>query len=164
MYDDFKPPGRSEKKEIKKESNNKSDKKLIKTEEMLKTTYRKYKKEDMETFFYLVTEKGMSIRGAASALKIPKSTAYGWHKKGLEAADEYVDMRKAGSGRPVGRPSPLTESHRQYLVELIDDNSDLRLDQMMESLTNQFKDLCCIQQHITLGLLHNTEIRDCGSL
>ncbi|KAI8971473.1 hypothetical protein BDF20DRAFT_884676, partial [Mycotypha africana] len=55
MYNDFKPPERSEKKEIKKESNNKSDKKLIKTEEMPKTTYRKYKKEDMETFFYLVT-------------------------------------------------------------------------------------------------------------
>ncbi|KAI8967058.1 hypothetical protein BDF20DRAFT_891925 [Mycotypha africana] len=52
MFNDFKPPERSEKKEIKKESNHNSDKKLIENEEMPKTTYRKYKKEYMETFLF----------------------------------------------------------------------------------------------------------------
>lgn len=96
----------------------------------------------MEYFFYLVNEKGMSVRGATKQMKIPSSTASNWHKKGTEALDDFVEWRKAGSGRPVGRPPKLTDDHRNYLVKLVDENdTGLTLDQMMESLTTGFMGL-----------------------
>ncbi|KAI9480907.1 MAG: hypothetical protein EXX96DRAFT_459586, partial [Benjaminiella poitrasii] len=49
--------------------------------------------------------------------------------------------RKAGSGRPIGRPPTLTDAHSLFLTELIDDNADLTLEQMMDKLTDEFKDL-----------------------
>lgn len=105
-------------------------------------THRKYKKEDMEYFFFLVNEKGMSTRGAANHLKIPSSTAFNWQKKCIEALDEFVEWRKPGSGRPVGRPPKLTDDHRDYLVKIVDDNdTGLTLEQMMESLTTEFMGL-----------------------
>ncbi|KAG1496817.1 hypothetical protein G6F45_006177 [Rhizopus arrhizus] len=56
----------------------------------------------------------------------------------MEASDEFVELRKPGSGRPVGRPPKLTDAHRQYLVKLVDENdTGLALDQMMESLTTE---------------------------
>ncbi|KAG1458690.1 hypothetical protein G6F46_006563 [Rhizopus delemar] len=59
-------------------------------------------------------------------------------KKSMEASDEFVELRKPGSGRPVGRPPKLTDAHRQYLVKLVDENdTGLALDQMMESLTTE---------------------------
>jgi hypothetical protein len=72
-------------------------------------------------------------------LNIPSSTAFDWGKKSIEAADEFVELRKAGSGRPVGRPPTLTDAHQEYLLKLVDENeTGLTLDQMMESLTTEF--------------------------
>ncbi|CEP10489.1 hypothetical protein, partial, partial [Parasitella parasitica] len=42
------------------------------------STYWKYKKEDMEKFYFLVLEKGISIRGAAKELNLPATTAQSW--------------------------------------------------------------------------------------
>ena len=50
-------------------------------------------------------------------------------------------MRRPGSGRPVGRPALLNENHEAFLVNLVDENAGLVLDEMMESLTNEFSDL-----------------------
>ncbi|KAG1152789.1 hypothetical protein G6F37_001571 [Rhizopus arrhizus] len=80
--------------------------------------HRKYKKEDMEHFFYLVNEKGE------------------------EALDDFFERRKPDSRRPVGRPPKLTDAHRDYIVKLVDENdTGLILDQMMESLTTEFMGL-----------------------
>ncbi|CEP16997.1 hypothetical protein [Parasitella parasitica] len=108
-------------------------------ENRITTTYRSYKDSEKEKFFYYLYEKGMSIRGAAAELKIPKSTAYEWKKKFEEGGDVFT--RKEGSGRPVGRPAILNEEHQKYLVEMIDENPSLVLDQMMDSLTSQFEGL-----------------------
>jgi transposase len=115
---------------------------LAKIDASVLKTHRKYKKEDMEYFFFLVNEKGISVRGAAKHLKIPSNTAFNWKKKSEEAPDEFVELRNAGSGRPVGRPPKLTDAHREYLVKLVDENDTvLTLDQMMESLTTEFMGL-----------------------
>jgi transposase len=96
----------------------------------------------MEHFFFLVKEKGMSVRGAAKQLNIPSSTAANWEKKSVEAGDEFVELRKSGSGKPVGRPPTLTDAHQEYLLKLVDENeTGLTLDQMMESLTTEFMGL-----------------------
>jgi transposase-like protein len=63
-----------------------------------KKTYRKYKKEDMEKFFYLVNEKRMSIRGAAADIKVPSSTAYNWHKKDRKAWSSMRILRRVEPG------------------------------------------------------------------
>lgn len=56
--------------------------------------------------------------------------------------DDFFEKRKPDSGRPVGRPPKLTDSHRDYMVKLIDENdTGLTLDQMMESLTTEFMGL-----------------------
>ncbi|KAG1051388.1 hypothetical protein G6F43_006405 [Rhizopus delemar] len=80
-YLDLKPPEKP--KDERKEATNskvKSDN-LSENDASTLRTHRKYKKEDMEHFFFLVNEKGMSVRGAAKHLKIPSSTAFNWQKK-----------------------------------------------------------------------------------
>ncbi|EIE90456.1 hypothetical protein RO3G_15167 [Rhizopus delemar RA 99-880] len=141
-YHDLKPP---EKQKVEKNETTIKKKKandLNENDASTLTTHRKYKKEDMEYFFYLVNEKGMSIRAAAKKMNIPQSTAWNWHKKGEEALDDFVEWRKSGSGRPVGRPPKLTNAHRDFLVKLVDENdTGLTLNQMMESLTTEFMGL-----------------------
>ncbi|EIE86055.1 hypothetical protein RO3G_10766 [Rhizopus delemar RA 99-880] len=87
-YHDLKPP---EKQKVEKNETTIKKKKandLNENDASTLTTHRKYKKEDMEYFFYLVNEKGMSIRAAAKKMNIPQSTAWNWHKKGEEALDD----------------------------------------------------------------------------
>ncbi|KAG2192781.1 hypothetical protein INT46_011692 [Mucor plumbeus] len=63
-YLDLKPPEKL-KKANKVESSSKSEAKPKKKTEI---SYRKYKKEDLEKFYFLVYEKNMSIRGAANSI------------------------------------------------------------------------------------------------
>lgn len=86
-------------------------------------------------------EKNKSIRSAAAELKVPQSTAQSWIKKAKQAGDETLEERKAGSGRPVGRPPVLTEDHKEFLINLVDEKPSLVLEEMVESLTSQFSDL-----------------------
>ncbi|KAG1255894.1 hypothetical protein G6F68_010039 [Rhizopus microsporus] len=136
-YLDLKPPERV-KQEKEKKLSEKPDKNQI--SEKGKKTYRRYKPEDKEQFFFLIYEKNMDIREAARALKMPETTAQSWYKKESENPEEEIG-RKKGSGRPVGRPSALREEHEQFLKELIDDKPSLVLEEMMDSLTSKFVDL-----------------------
>ncbi|CEP08441.1 hypothetical protein, partial, partial [Parasitella parasitica] len=143
-YMDLKPPEKSKKpiantteedeSNMKDETNPKKNK---------SSTYRKYKKEDMEKFYFLVLEKGMSIRGAAKELNLPATTAQSWYKRGMESLEKGEDLciRKTGSGRPVGRPPKLSNEHRDYLVQIIDEKPSIVLDEMMEKLTSEFEGL-----------------------
>ncbi|KAG1324259.1 hypothetical protein G6F62_009199 [Rhizopus arrhizus] len=94
QYSDLKPPEKmqQDKKEVPEEDLSSSEKKKASN----KKTYRNYKKEDMEELFYLVNEKRMSIRAAAAEIKVPSTTAYNWHKKGLESLELDEDTEKGG--------------------------------------------------------------------
>ncbi|CAO3678949.1 unnamed protein product [Rhizopus stolonifer] len=106
-------------------------------------TCRKYKKEDMDKFFQLVEEKKMSIRSAAAEIKVPKSTAYDWYKEERESLgnDENIVMGEAKSGAKKGRSAILNDTHKEYLVSLIDEQSSLVLDEIVNGLVSQFVDL-----------------------
>ncbi|KAG1139787.1 hypothetical protein G6F37_009497 [Rhizopus arrhizus] len=85
----------------------------------------------------------MSIRGAAAAeIKVPSSTAYNWHKKGLKSLELDEDIEKGGArgAVKVGRPAVLNDIHKNYLTNLVGVKSSIVLDEMMKSLT-KFTDL-----------------------
>ncbi|CEP13773.1 hypothetical protein [Parasitella parasitica] len=139
-YLDLKPPEKTKKANKVEETSSKSG---AKPEKKTEGTYRKYKKEDIEKFYFLVFEKNMSIRGAARELKIPPGTAQTWYTKGRKSVESGEDLylRKPGSGRPVGRPLTINSEQKDYLVHLIDQKPGIVLDEMMEGLTSQFTDL-----------------------
>ncbi|KAG1488698.1 hypothetical protein G6F46_012114 [Rhizopus delemar] len=155
QYSDLKPPEKmqQDKKEVPEEEISSSEKKANS-----KKTYRKYKKEDMEEFFYLVNEKRMSIRGAAAEIKVPSSTAYNWHKKGLESLELDEDIEKGGARSAVkmGRPALLNDIHKDYLISLVDEKPSIVLDEMMGSLTAAFADL-----KISKSSLHEFVTENC---
>jgi hypothetical protein len=55
--------------------------------------------------------------------------------------DVEIVERKEGSDRPAGRLPNLTDVHKNYLVEILDEKPGLVLDETMESLHSQFIDL-----------------------
>ncbi|CEG80207.1 hypothetical protein RMATCC62417_14576 [Rhizopus microsporus] len=71
---------------------------------------------------------------------MPETTVQSWYKKESQNPDEMIERRK-GCGRPMGRPPILKVEHEQFLKELVDDKSSLVLEEMMDNLTSQFKDL-----------------------
>ncbi|KAG0778983.1 hypothetical protein G6F22_010903 [Rhizopus arrhizus] len=79
----------------------------------------------------------MSIRGAAAEVKVPSSTAYNWHKKGLEnlELDEDIEKDEARDAVKMGRLAILNDIHKNYLISLVDEKSSIVLDEMMKSLT-----------------------------
>ncbi|GAA5812157.1 hypothetical protein MFLAVUS_005607 [Mucor flavus] len=88
-----------------------------------KRTYKKYTTLDKEKLFGLVKGKGMSIRGAAIELGINPSTAQGWVRKDREA------------------DAVLSEEQKEFLTTKIDEQGVLTLDEMLESLRLEFKEL-----------------------
>ena len=102
-------------------------------------TYRSYKPSEKEMLFYLVFEKGKSVRAAALELRINPRTAQNWVKKDQEDPQGEI-VRRAGSGRP-GQPSKFNDEHQKFLVNLVDEHASIVLDEMMSSLTEQFEDL-----------------------
>ena len=131
-YTYMKPP---EKEIIKKKTETTSDRK--KKHEGTKA-YKHYKDAEKEKLFYLVDEKGMSVRAAALSLNINVRTAQGWVAKNNKAPQEYI-QRATGSGRPVGRPPTLTDEHKDFMIEWADENIDsVTLDDMLEVLTDRF--------------------------
>lgn len=137
-YMDMKPPEKPLKLE-KKEKEKSVD--VANNDSKTRKVYRSYKLEDIESLTFLVDEKCMSIRSAAAQLKIPYSTARNWIIKNNNNEDVEIVGRKEGSGRPAGRPPTLTDEHKDYLVEILDEKPGLVLDEMMESLNSQFIDL-----------------------
>ncbi|KAI9471789.1 MAG: hypothetical protein EXX96DRAFT_621987 [Benjaminiella poitrasii] len=135
-YMELKPPEKpvKERKAILDKAKDESNSDL--TDKLSLNTYRKYKKEDMDYHFYLINEKG-----------IPKS---------IEAGDKLIQQRKAGSGRLISRLPTLTDAHSLFLTELIDDNADLTLEQMIDKLTDEFKDL-----KISRSSLHDFTTKKC---
>ncbi|KAI8327422.1 hypothetical protein EDC96DRAFT_580700 [Choanephora cucurbitarum] len=79
--------------------------------------YRFHKSDVKNHFFFLLSEKNMSIRAAAKELQIPQST------------------------EQTGRPFMLTEDHVRFIIDFLDENPLSILDDMMEGLTSQFADL-----------------------
>ncbi|RCH77619.1 hypothetical protein CU098_002744, partial [Rhizopus stolonifer] len=137
-YNDLKPPGKMEqdKKEYHKEVNPEISK-------ATRITYGKYKKKDTDSFFLLVEDKKMSIRSAAAEIKIPKSTAYNWYKKGRESLDndEDIVMDAAKCGAKMGSPVILNDTRKEYILSLIDEQPSLVLEGMMGGLISQFAGL-----------------------
>jgi transposase len=122
-----------------------------------KKSYRSYKPDVKNYFFYLVYEKNKSIRSAAAELKVPQITAKGWIKKAKQAGYESLEETKAGSGRPVSRPPVLTEDHREFLTNLVGEKPSLVLEEMVESLTSQFSNL-----HIPKSAVHSFITEKCN--
>ncbi|KAI8637356.1 hypothetical protein BD408DRAFT_353855, partial [Parasitella parasitica] len=87
QYVDLKPPEKTASASKKRVYSN-TTKESMTEDTSSPGTYRNYKKEDMDFFFFLINEKGMSIRGAATKLKIPHNTCYNWYKKSLEVGDD----------------------------------------------------------------------------
>lgn len=94
----------------------------------------------------------MSARAAELKLQINPRTAQRWFLNDQENPQTYI-ARKEGSGRPVGRPALLDDGHKKFIV---DDQSSLVLDQMMESLTASF-----IELEISKTALYNFVTKNC---
>ncbi|KAI8642313.1 hypothetical protein BD408DRAFT_321901, partial [Parasitella parasitica] len=88
-YMDLKPPEKSKKPlPTPAKKDNSSSKCETNPEKEQSLTYRKYKKGDMEKFYFLVLEKGiMFIRAAAKELNLPATTAQSWYKRGMESLE-----------------------------------------------------------------------------
>ncbi|GAN06739.1 conserved hypothetical protein [Mucor ambiguus] len=115
-----------------------------------------YKDLEKEQLFTLIYEKGMSARAAVIKLHINPRTAQRWFKNDQENPQTCI-ARKEGSGRPAGRPALLDDSHKKFIVDLVDDQPSLVLDQMMESLTASF-----IELEISKTALYNFVTKNCN--
>ena len=60
-------------------------------------------------------------------------------------------------GRPAGRPSILDEGNKDFLVNLIGEKPSIVLNEMMESLTDQFFNL-----QIKMTALYNSVTKKCN--
>jgi transposase len=90
------------------------------------------------SFFFLVEEKGMSVRAAAQKLSINVRTTQGWVSKNNKDPQEYI-KRSPGSERPIGRPPVLTDEHKNYMIQWADENTDsVVLEDMLDALTEKF--------------------------
>ncbi|GAA5803395.1 hypothetical protein HPULCUR_008874 [Helicostylum pulchrum] len=126
QYSFVKPPEKESKKVDKEESV--EDQTIITDPEIPnRKTYRRYKDEDKERFFYYYTQTDMSTRAIAKKLNIPPSTAQTWAKQNEEYS-QYTIIRRPGSGRPAGRLALLNGNYEVFLVNLVDENAALVLD------------------------------------
>ncbi|GAA5797847.1 hypothetical protein HPULCUR_003243 [Helicostylum pulchrum] len=84
--------------------------------------YKRHNVIDKKRFFFLIYEKGMSIRGAAK---------------------EFNDVieREEGSGKAVGRLPILVEEHGKFLHELIDEKSSFVISEIMDEIMTKFSGL-----------------------
>ncbi|KAI9322793.1 hypothetical protein BX666DRAFT_1898543 [Dichotomocladium elegans] len=105
-----------------------------------KAFYRRYNDDEKEKLFFLVYEKGMSVRSAALQLQIKPRTAQYWVRQDLKNPTDQI-MRNVASGLPRERPPKLVEEHQAFLVGLIDEKPSLVLWEIMSSLTEKFADL-----------------------
>ena len=130
IYIDLKPSEKA------KETNNPSAEKPQTDDK--KGSYKQYKDVEKEQLFFLVEEKGMSVRAASQKLSINVRTAQGWLSKNNKDPQEYI-QRSPGSGRPVGRPPVLTDEQNNYMIQLADENIDsVVLEDMLDALTEKF--------------------------
>jgi transposase len=139
-YLDVKPPEPLKITKTGKEEDNESVKDDVPKKKSSCVSNKHYKDTEKEQLFYLVYEKWMTVRAAALQLQIKPRTAQHWVQKDQEDPQDEI-QRKAGNGRPRGKPAILGEEHKQSLVDKIDENLSLVLYQMMASLTEQFAGL-----------------------
>lgn len=69
----------------------------------------------MENFYFLLSEKNMSIRGAAKETKIPPGTAQTWYirkQKSVENGEDLFILEKTRSERSVEKPLKLILNKR----------------------------------------------------
>ncbi|KAI8639716.1 hypothetical protein BD408DRAFT_349481, partial [Parasitella parasitica] len=147
-YVDLKPPEK-EVKNVKKKPQKEP------TNDTIGRSYQHYKDSEKEKLLELVIEKGMSARAAALKLNIKPRTAQKWVKMNEEDPQDFIE-RKKGSGRPVGRPPILGSEHQKFLIDLIDEKPSLVLDEVMDSLTNQFSEI-----KISTTGLYNFMTKEC---
>ncbi|KAG0164517.1 hypothetical protein DFQ30_009826 [Apophysomyces sp. BC1015] len=82
---------------------------------------------------------GLSASAAGANLGVPAHTAQGWVKKDQTGPQDFI--MKQPQKKFEGRPATLHDEHKGFLVDLIDEESALVLDQVMDQLTSQFMDL-----------------------
>ena len=119
-------------------------------------TYRSYKSDDKAMFFFFAYEKQLSVRAACKLVKIPPSTGQNWYKKGLESLEKEEDLPHVKENNEVGRPLKLQEEHKEYLLSIVNEKPDLVLEEMIEQLNLQFKDLS-----IEISALHEFLTKKC---
>ncbi|KAG1474854.1 hypothetical protein G6F56_000093 [Rhizopus delemar] len=153
MYLDLKPPKKPEKKTTRQSAIRDG-----KQEEDTRAPdiCKHYKDSEKEQLFTLIYEKGMCARAAAIKLHINPRIAQRWFKNDQGNPQTYIS-RKEGSGRPAGRPALLDDSHKKFIVDLVDDQPSLVLDQMTESLTASF-----IELEISKTALYNFVTKNCN--
>ncbi|KAI8635876.1 hypothetical protein BD408DRAFT_438457 [Parasitella parasitica] len=161
MYLDLKPPEKSVKiEQVQEQADMENEEKTDNSDVSISQPEVKlnYKPEVKNYFFYLIYEKGMSVRAAAQEIKVPQSTTQTWKKKAELAGDEEMEPRQSGSGRKAGRPPVLTEEHQQFLINFIDEKQSSVLDEMMiEGLTSHFAGLT-----IKKSALHDFVTKKCN--
>ena len=132
-YLDFKPPEREQKvsSDIQKDE-------VLSKKKVEKGTYRVYGDDIKEHFFCLIYEKGLTAGKAGKQLNISRRTAYNWFEKNQKESKENA----SNEGKfKAGRPDTLNNEHQAFLKRERKDSPSATLDQAMESLTNEFKDL-----------------------
>jgi transposase len=153
-YLDLKSPEKEKKKVIKQQIitiETKSDPVRI------RGSCKHYKDAEKENLFELVYLKGMSVRSAALKLNIKPCTANNWTNDFEKEPKDFIE-RKSGNGRHVGRPPILNDEHKEFLIDMVDENtSPLTLDDMMKSLTTQFG-----QPDIVKTAFYNSVTKKCS--
>ncbi|KAI8973053.1 hypothetical protein BDB01DRAFT_729606, partial [Pilobolus umbonatus] len=102
-------------------------------------SYKKHNDLTKEQFFFLVYEKGMTAGKAAKQLAVAPRTAYEWLKRDKMDAQEKGELDQ--SRRKANRRAVLTKEHQEYLEYMFRDFPSATLNQVMESLSNQFIDI-----------------------
>ncbi|ORE18686.1 hypothetical protein BCV71DRAFT_255285 [Rhizopus microsporus] len=104
----------------------------------LNASKRVYGDDIKEHFFCLIYEKGLTAGKAGKQLNISRRTAYNWFEKNQKESKENA----SNEGKfKAGRPDTLNNEHQAFLKRERKDSPSATLDQAMESLTNEFKDL-----------------------
>jgi transposase len=130
IYIDLKPS----EKEAKERNNSSAEKPQMNDK---KGSYKHYKDVEKEQLFFLVEEKGMSVRVAAQKL-INVRSAQGWVSKNNKDPPEYI-QRSSDSGKPVGGSPVLTDEHNNYMIQWANENTDsVVLEDVLDALTEKF--------------------------
>ncbi|KAG1473685.1 hypothetical protein G6F56_000817 [Rhizopus delemar] len=83
----------------------------------------------------------MSVRVADMSFKINVRTTQGRLAKNNKIPQEYI-QKATDSGRLVGRPPALTDEHKDFMIEGVDEKIDsVTLNDMLEVLVDRFGNL-----------------------
>lgn len=101
--------------------------------------YRSYSNKDKEAFFSLWIDRiGDSVSEIARKLKIHPRTAQKWVKEYKESGNEEIPISKRSANTRCGQ---LKDDHKRHIVTYLGENPGARLDEMMDSLADNFNAL-----------------------